>query len=252
MIIYITSFILGLTANFHCLGMCGPLALAIPVNRTSSWTILFGVLQYNFGRILTYSILGAIVGMIGITIKTFGILQWISIFSGVFMIIYAWRKWISSKLQTKVPMFGLNRLVSSGLGKVLKSNSPFKVVFLGSLNGLLPCGMVYLALLNAILAGNSLSSAGAMAFFGVGTLPAMVFVGFAANRISSKLKTKFTKTIPYLLTLVGILIILRGMNLNIPYMSPKISQTKTKSCSNKHINSQNSTGKIEMSCCKIK
>ena len=252
MIIYFTSFILGLTANFHCLGMCGPLALAIPVNRSSNWTILSGVLQYNFGRILTYSLFGAIVGMIGITIKTFGILQWISILSGVFMIIYAWRKWISSKLQTKLPMFGMNRFVSSGLGTVLASNSPFKIVFLGSLNGLLPCGMVYLALLNAILGGNSLSGAGAMAFFGIGTLPAMVFVGFAANRISSQLRTKFTKIIPYLLTIVGLLIILRGLNLDIPFMSPKISQKVKKSCENKHFNSLNSKDEVEMSCCKLK
>ncbi|MFN5416141.1 MAG: sulfite exporter TauE/SafE family protein [Flavobacteriia bacterium] len=245
--IFIAALILGLTANFHCIGMCGPLALAIPVNRSSNWTILFGVLQYNFGRIITYSALGAVVGIIGITINTFGVLQWISILSGIFMIIYAWRKWLGSKLETKLPMFGLNKVVSSGLGKVLASKSPFKILFLGSLNGLLPCGMVYLALMNAILAGNSLSSAGAMALFGLGTLPAMVFVGFAANRISSNFRYKISKAIPYMLTVVGVLVVLRGMNLDIPYISPKISLMEEKKC---EITKEKKGEKtVEMSCC---
>jgi sulfite exporter TauE/SafE len=245
MIIFVTSLIIGLTANFHCIGMCGPLALAIPVNRTSNWTILFGVLQYNFGRIITYSILGALVGLIGITIETFGVLQWISIISGVLMIIYAWRKWISTKIEAKIPMFGMNKVVSAGLGKVLAKKSPFKLLLLGSLNGLLPCGMVYLALMNAILAGNSLNSSLAMAFFGIGTLPAMVFVGFAANRISSNLRYKFSLAIPYLLTIIGLLVILRGLNLDIPYISPKISLVEEKKCE-----ITKTSGKtVEMSCC---
>lgn len=244
MIIYFTGFVLGITANFHCLGMCGPLALAIPLNRSSNWTILSGVLQYNFGRVVTYSILGAIVGIIGITIQTFNILQWISILSGVFLILYAWRKLLSSKLEAKLPVFGINRIVSSGFGKVLASKSPFKILLLGSLNGILPCGMVYLGLMNAILGGDSIKSALAMFFFGLGTLPIMIFVGFASNRISSSLRQKFSKSIPYLLTLIGIFIILRGMNLNIPYISPKINSVKIQDTKN-----QNGKSSVKIDCC---
>lgn len=238
--ILLLGLILGITSNLHCIGMCGPIAMAIPVNRKSNWTILSGVLQYNFGRILTYALLGIIVGSIGITIATLGFLQWLSIFAGIFLILFAWRKWFSTKLFSKVPNFGIQSVVSKGLGKVIKSKSPFKIGTLGILNGFLPCGMVYAALVNALLAGNPTGSAYAMIAFGIGTLPSMIAVGFAANRINSGMRQKFNKVVPYLLTVVGILIVLRGMNLDIPYISPKVS-IKTTTITNEP--------EVEMSCC---
>jgi len=234
------GFILGLTSNLHCIGMCGPIALAIPVNRTSNWTILKGVLHYNFGRILTYSILGLLVGSIGLTIQTLGFLQGLSIVSGLFLIVFAWKKWYSAALFSKFPSIGIQVFVQKSLGKVITSKSPFKIGILGVLNGLLPCGMVYAALLNSLLAGNPLGSASAMIAFGIGTLPSMIAVGFAANRIDSKMRHKFSKIVPYLLTIVGLLIVLRGMNLGIPYVSPKVSVSKT------HFQQ---TPAAEMSCC---
>lgn len=243
--ILIAGFVLGLTSNLHCIGMCGPIAMAIPVNRKSNLSILSGILQYNSGRILTYSILGAIVGSIGVTVETFGILQWISIAAGVFMILFAWRKWLSARLDAKLPVLGIQGFVSKGLGKVIASRSPFKLTLLGSLNGMLPCGMVYVALMNALLGGNPLSSAYAMIAFGVGTLPAMIAVGFAANRISTSLRQKLNKAVPYMLTIVGVLIVLRGMNLDIPYISPKVSVNKNETRSEV----KEKAPQVEMSCC---
>lgn len=243
--ILIGALILGITSNLHCIGMCGPIAMAIPVNRKSNLTILSGILQYNFGRILTYAFLGALVGSIGITVETFGFLQWLSIIAGIFMILFAWRKWISLKLDAKLPLFGVQSLISKGLGKVIASKSPFKLSMLGMLNGFLPCGMVYIALMNALLAGNPASSATAMLAFGIGTLPSMIAVGFAANRISSSMRQKMNKAVPYLLTVVGVLIILRGMNLDIPFISPKVSLT-TSSTSKDNSKAE---PQVEMSCC---
>lgn len=238
--ILLLGLILGITSNLHCIGMCGPIAIAIPVNRKSNWTILSGVLQYNFGRIITYSFLGIIVGSIGITIETLGFLQWLSIFAGIFLILFAWRKWFSTKLFSKIPNLGIQKGISKSLGKVIKSKSPFKIGTLGLLNGLLPCGMVYAALVNALLAGNPAGSAYAMIAFGIGTLPSMMAVGFAANRINASMRQKFNKVVPYLLTVVGILIVLRGMNLDIPYLSPKVSIKTTK---------VTNEPEVEMSCC---
>ena len=234
------GFILGITSNIHCIGMCGPIALAIPVKRTSNWTILNGVLHYNFGRILSYSFLGLIVGSIGLTIQTLGFLQGLSIVSGLFLILFAWKKWYKSAIFSEFPTFGIHVFIRKNLGKVITSQSPFKIGILGILNGLLPCGMVYAALLNSVLAGNLIGSASAMIAFGIGTLPAMIAVGFAANRIDAKMRQKFSKIVPYLLTVVGLLIAIRGMNLGIPYVSPKVSVTKT------HFRQ---TPAIEMSCC---
>jgi sulfite exporter TauE/SafE len=239
--ILLKGLILGLASSFHCVGMCGPIAMAIPVNRKSTLTILSGVLQYNLGRILTYAWLGFIIGSIGITIDTFGFLQWLSIFAGIFMILYAWRKWITVRLSASLPSVGLNRFVSKNMGKLIGSQIPFKLSLLGMLNGLLPCGMVYVGLMNALIAGSPVNSAMAMFAFGIGTLATMILVGFAANKISLKMRQKMNKLVPYMLTIVGVLIILRGMNLDIPYISPKISEASTSAINGKV--------KVDIKCC---
>jgi hypothetical protein len=194
--------------------------MAIPINRKNNWSILSGVLQYNLGRVFTYAVLGLIIGSIGLTIQSFGVLQWLSIITGILLIAYAWRKWLGRIFHAKIPGINLNGFVSKGIGSVMRSKFPFKLPLLGFLNGLLPCGMVYVALMNAMLTGNQLSSATAMIAFGLGTLPAMMAVGFAAGKITGQLRNKINTAVPYLLTVVGLLVILRGMNLGIPFISP--------------------------------
>lgn len=240
-----TGLILGLTSNLHCIGMCGPIAMAIPVKRTSNLSILSGSLQYNFGRIVTYFILGLIVGSIGLTINTIGILQWLSIAAGVGLILFAWRKYFQRLFSGHLPGFKIQSFLNKGLGKVLKSKSPFRLFLLGNLNGLLPCGMVFAALLNAILTGDFMYSGLAMVAFGVGTLPAMVAVTFVANKISGSARQKMNRVVPYLLTLVGLLIVLRGMNLDIPYLSPKVTLVEN----TETVNHEVPAPEVEMSCC---
>jgi sulfite exporter TauE/SafE len=240
--IMLYGFIIGLTSNLHCIGMCGPIALAVPVKRHSMWSIFSGVLQYNFGRVITYSLLGILIGMIGISASTFGILQWLSIVTGLFLILYAWRKWIGSRIEQSLAIPALNSFVSKNIGKLMRTDIPGKLLFLGGLNGLLPCGMVFLALGNALLAGSPVNSALAMAAFGIGTLPSMIAVGFAANRFTMEWRNKMNKLVPYMLTVVGILIVLRGMNLNIPFISPQVKTVPT----------EQQTEEVEMSCCSSK
>lgn len=243
----VTAVILGLTSSLHCMGMCGPISMAIPVNRNSNLSILWGIVQYNFGRILSYSMLGVLVGSIGITLETVGFLQVISIVSGIVMVLYAWNKQLSSFFH--LPSFGggIQSLFNKAFGQTLKQQHFLRLSFLGFLNGLLPCGMVYLALMNVLLLGSPLKGAFGMTLFGLGTLPAMLFVGFAAMKISRTSQPIFAKAVPYLLTIVGTLIILRGMNLNIPYVSPKINliaQDNTQEAS-----SSGTKPQVEMSCC---
>ena len=222
--------------------MCGPIALAVPVKRHSNWRILSGVIQYNLGRVITYFFLGILIGIIGISATTFGVLQWLSIATGIFLIVFAWRKWIGSRIEQKLAIPALNSFVSRNIGKLMRSNQPGKLLMLGGLNGLLPCGMVFLALGNALLAGSPTSSAMAMAAFGLGTLPSMLAVGFAANRFTMGWRAKLNKAVPYLLTVVGLLIVLRGMNLNIPFISPQV----------KTIVTEQQDEEVEMSCCSKK
>ena len=241
----ITGLILGLSSSLHCIGMCGPIAMAIPVNRKNNFTILGGIFQYNLGRVFTYSLLGIAVGSIGFTVASFGVLQGLSILSGLFLILFAWRKRIGHLFNTQFGFGKLNGFVSSGIGKVLQSSIPMKLPLLGALNGLLPCGMVYIALMNALLAGNAVGSALAMASFGLGTLPAMISVGFAAGKITGVYRNKLQRSVPYLLTLVGLLVVMRGMNLGIPFISPKAEMALAHSSPNKN----QPTPAIKMDCC---
>ena len=231
--IFIPAFILGVISNLHCLGMCGPIALAIPLNRSSKSAMLFGILQYHLGRVLVYAILGYIVGYIGMGIKLFGVLQVISIIAGIGIIIYAWRKKINFT-KIKLPRFLCTLSLSKGhflsrsMGKIMRSESPLKLFLLGALNGLLPCGMVYTALITAVVLGTPILSATSMLAFGLGTLPGLVAFSVFAQQLGNTIRSKINRYLPYLITVVGLLIVLRGMNLNIPYISPKVSFSQEK------------------------
>lgn len=243
--VLVTGIILGLASNLHCIGMCGPIVMAIPVNRQSNYTIFRDSLFYNIGRISTYAILGSIVGSIGLSVSSLGALQWISIVAGILLILFAWRKYLSKWIPIVHLDFGIHSFFSSSMGKILKSGSMLKLPLLGALNGLLPCGMVFLALGNAILGGDILSGALAMLAFGIGTLPGMLVVAILSNKISPNIRLKLSRSVPLVLTIVGALTIVRGLNLGIAYVSPKIEV----------INNPTSKGKTieaSMSCCHSK
>ncbi|NVK62943.1 MAG: sulfite exporter TauE/SafE family protein [Flavobacteriales bacterium] len=221
--ILVTGLILGLASNFHCLGMCGPIAMVLPLNRSNNWTILGGTLQYNLGRTLMYGLLGVLFGLLGVTIQVFGVLQWLSILAGIALVIFAWRKQLKVWFPHVSNPFGIQSGIQKLMGKSMKSKSRFRLFAFGAINGLLPCGMVYVALLNALLADSLVSSSLAMVAFGVGTLPVMIFIPFMSNKIGVETRKKLNRTIPYVLTVVGLMIALRGMNLGIPFVSPRIS-----------------------------
>lgn len=223
----ISSILLGVISSLHCIGMCGPIALAIPLKRDSKIKILSGVLQYNFGRVLMYTILGFLVGFIGLGIQLIGILQIISIISGIGILLFAWRENIASNFNLSFEIKGTLFSIPM-FKKIMKSNNSFKLIFLGIINGLLPCAMIYTALINAINTGNPLLASLSMFYFGLGTVPMMLFIGFYARKISNRFQSKIKTILPILLSIVGILIILRGLNLDIPYISPKATISKDK------------------------
>lgn len=244
-LIVLTGLILGITSNLHCIGMCGPIALAIPVDRKSNLSIFRDSFFYNAGRIATYTLMGSLVGSIGLSVNSIGALQWLSIVAGILLIVFAWRKTLSRWLPLVHIDLGLHMFFSRSMGKLLKSGSLFKLPLLGMLNGLLPCGMVFLALGNAILGGDFLSSALAMLAFGIGTLPGMMLVTIMSNKLSPKIRMNLVKIVPVILSLVGALIVVRGMNLGIPYISPKLEIAKDRSM-------HESSSEVTMSCCQNK
>ncbi|HRO75797.1 MAG TPA: sulfite exporter TauE/SafE family protein [Crocinitomicaceae bacterium] len=239
--VYVNGLVLGLGASFHCLGMCGPLVMAVPMKRTNNLTYAFDITQYHLGKMFSYAVLGFLVGLIGLSFQTFKSLQILSIISGVFIVIFAWGKFIKIPFGKGISQKFLH--FSSGAMRFLvKSEIPFKPFFFGIINGLLPCGLVYLALINSLVVGSPFQSALAMVFFGLGTVPVLT----VARLVAGKFQWKTNRLTPILITLVGVMIIFRGLNLNIPYLSPKLDT--------KIVSSQDGQQKeeVEMSCCTAK
>jgi sulfite exporter TauE/SafE len=227
---YISALIVGLVGSLHCAGMCGPIAIAIPLNNSSWLSRISGTLLYNTGRTLTYALLGAIFGLAGLGLALGGLQQWVSIALGIVMIL--------SVLIPKVGAMGksvtrISNLATSQVkklfGKYFRVRTYTSLFILGLLNGLLPCGLVYIALAGALVMSHVYEGALYMVFFGLGTIPMMMALSLAGNVISGKLRTRLNRFLPYFIVLLGIIFILRGMNLGIPYLSPKINKTATES-----------------------
>lgn len=228
-----TAFIMGLAGSFHCVGMCGPIAFALPLNRANNITKAVGILFYNTGRIATYVILGILLGLFGTGLKLAGILQQVSITIGIIIILSVMVPRVMKKINfTSLYYLKFNNWLKAKLGKYLVKKSNFSLLVLGLLNGLLPCGIVWIAMVGSIAYGSVFSGAQFMLFFGLGTFPMMFLLPYFSSSISEAIRTKMTRLIPYVMIVFGLLFILRGLNLDIPYLSPPLSDdgTEVKSC----------------------
>ena len=222
-----SAITLGFLGSFHCVGMCGPIALALPLNRNSLTSKISGAILYNVGRMLTYALLGLLFGLVGQSFVIAGYQQALSIAVGVLILLMVL---FSSKISGK---FKATALLHSAIGKLkqklsslFKKSSYSSLFLIGVLNGLLPCGLVYLGIAGAIATGNGLQGSLFMAVFGLGTLPAMLTLALLGNAISVNFRNKINKAIPVFVVGMALLLILRGMNLGIPYISPEMSSTK--------------------------
>ena len=219
--------LLGLFGSLHCLGMCGPLALALPGAGVRGARYVLGRLLYNAGRVLLYTLLGAVIGLAGGIFRVSGTQQWLSVGVGALMLIGVLFSTSLTSLFTRIP--GL-AAVDGALRKHLSalfSRSSFAALFLiGILNGFLPCGLVYVALGAAATSGGPAEAALFMAGFGLGTVPAMLGAALFGGRIGGRLRARFSRAVPVVIGLVAVLLILRGLNRGIPYLSPRVEPEK--------------------------
>ncbi len=217
MIALFAAFLLGTMGSFHCVGMCGPLALSIPIANNSFSFLFTGSLLYNIGRITTYGLLGALIGGIGITAATFGIQQWLSvIFGSVILIVLM----LNRRKLSGAQQFLFYTVIRKQLGKLYNKGTNLSFYLIGVLNGFLPCGLVYIAMTGSASMHNYLESATFMMSFGLGTLPLMWSLLFFGNVISLQIRNKIRRLYPYMMGLMACLLIIRGLGLGIPYLSP--------------------------------
>ena len=217
----VSAFILGLLGSFHCVGMCGPIAFMLPVDRSNTFKKITQIAIYHFGRLLAYSIIGLIFGLIGKSLYIFGFQQQLSIIIGVLMILVVLiPQQTFNKYNFSRPVYRLISKVKSALGSAMKKKSMDTFLTIGFLNGFLPCGLVYMALFATIAGGNALNGILYMAVFGLGTIPLMTTAIYFSQFLKGKARQRIQKAIPIFVILIGALFILRGLGLGIPYLSP--------------------------------
>lgn len=216
-----SALILGLVSSLHCIGMCGPIAMMLPVDHKNPAKKTIQVLLYHLGRLTAYSTLGIAFGILGRGFYLAGMQQQLSILAGIIMITVALvPERIFAKYNFSKPIYKLITTVKSGLGNQFRKKG-YKALFMtGLFNGFLPCGLVYAALFGALAMQNTLYSAAFMFLYGIGTVPLMTVVVFTASFFKAPLRNTLAKAVPYVAVCIGMLFIVRGLGLSIPYMSP--------------------------------
>ncbi|OXB04702.1 hypothetical protein B0A81_16175 [Flavobacterium plurextorum] len=216
-----SALIFGLISSLHCVGMCGPIAMMLPVDHNNETKKAAQIITYHLGRLSAYASIGLIFGLLGRGFFLAGMQQNMSIFIGVAMILVVLiPEKVFAKYNFSKPVYKIISNIKSSLGSQFKKKSYKSLFTIGLLNGFLPCGMVYVALFGAI----AMQSAGLgvlyMLLYGLGTIPLMTVVVYINSLLKLPFRNKIQKAIPYVAIIIGVLFILRGLGLGIPYLSP--------------------------------
>ena len=222
-----TAFLLGFVGSAHCAGMCGPLALALP-GGSGRVAFVVGRLLYNLGRVVTYMLMGAFFGLLGHGFALAGLQRWVSLVLGIAILLGVL---VSPRFANTLPVTRFVSWLKARLSRSFQQRALTSMFGVGLLNGLLPCGLVYIACAGATATGNLWSGVDYMIAFGFGTLPMMLAISLIGTKLQFILRLRLQRLIPVSLAIVGALLLLRGMALGIPYVSPRLpAQPDAASC----------------------
>jgi len=222
-----TGFVLGLLASFHCVGMCGAIALALP-GRPGAAALtghyVAGRVLYNLGRTTTYALLGSVAGLAGKGLHLAGVQQSLSVASGaLILLLVAVPERFTNQLAHQLGFSRPLGWVKTTLARLFQQPSGRALYATGLLNGLLPCGLVYLALAGALSMAGVAGAAVYMACFGLGTLPLMLALSLSGQMVPWPWRIRLLRVVPYAASLLAVLFIVRGLGLGIPYLSPQLN-----------------------------
>lgn len=215
------AFLMGLLGSLHCAVMCGPLMLSLPIKKRSIWSAGFSLLLYQAGRIFIYTLMGGIAGWLGSTFSIVANQKLLSVIIGIILIVFTLLQ-LSSTYNKKLSSFQFKLInpISKLMGKLF--GLPLWEFFAGILNGIIPCGMVYLALATAINSASVVNGLQFMFLFGLGTLPLLMMISLGGVYLKKYIRFNTKKLIPWFMLSMGILLLLRSAELGIPFISPNI------------------------------
>lgn len=224
-----SGLVLGFLGSLHCIGMCGPIILAISAGKHTMVKMIMQRVFYHLGRALTYAFMGALFGLLGTHIKLSGMQQGATIIIGALIVIWILLpKSFKSRMSELSLVKKYNEQIKQLLSKVVRSGDSKPFFMIGLVNGFLPCGLVYAGLAAAVTSGSPLDGFLYMFLFGLGTIPALFAFSFLPQLRQYLPKINTRKLIPTLAFVLGIIFILRGLNLGIPFISPKFeAENKT-------------------------
>ncbi|MDB5236471.1 MAG: hypothetical protein JWR44_3464 [Hymenobacter sp.] len=219
-----TGFLFGLLGSFHCVGMCGAIALALPGAGGPRGRYVAGRVLYNLGRVSTYTVLGGVAGVLGQGLQLAGWQQSLSLLSGglILLLVVTPEAWLG-RTAAFLDLDVVLTKVKSRLAYYYQRPSLGALYTTGLLNGLLPCGMVYLALAGALSTPGPAGAASYMALFGLGTLPLMLALSLTGKLVPFVWRGRMRRAVPVLACVMAGLFIVRGLGLGIPYLSPQLS-----------------------------
>lgn len=219
------AFVTGLVGSLHCAGMCGPIAFSLPFNPEAKSGFYLGRILYNSGRLLSYATLGVLTGAFGSALGFAGLQQELGIIAGSLLILTVLLTFLQKN--RSVPILDrLSQRIRKGFHALYGTGKNSSLLGIGILNGFLPCGLVYTALAISLAAGTPLKGAAVMVLFGAGTFPMMFILSVSRRFVSLNVWRGFAKWSPFFALLIGVIFILRGANLGIPFLSPKIEPDK--------------------------
>lgn len=208
-----SALIIGFVGSLHCVGMCGPIALSLPLHGRAGWGFVIGRLFYHSGRVVTYSLLGLAAGLVGHTIAMAGFQRHLSIASGALILLAVAVPFVARYLERlSASSAKWTSFIRAGFRSLFASQAPARLFAIGLVNGLLPCGMVYLALAGAVANGSMASSVAYMLLFGLGTVPAMFVMTVAGSFFGFRFQKAVRRITPAIALALGILLIVRGLS----------------------------------------
>nr|WP_298994776.1 sulfite exporter TauE/SafE family protein [uncultured Polaribacter sp.] len=230
----LSALIFGLLGSFHCIGMCGPIAFMLPVDREKPIKRFLQIASYHLGRLFTYSLIGLLFGFLGKGFYFFGFQQQLSIIVGLLMILVILFPKILQRLSLSKKISTVILKIKNSLGKELRKKGNDTFFTIGFLNGFLPCGLVYMAIFGALTTSNAFTGSLYMFLFGIGTIPLMTAFVYLGNFTKDNFRKNIQKAIPVMVVFIGALFIVRGLGLGIPFLSPspvlEIAAETVKSC----------------------
>jgi uncharacterized protein len=221
----IAALLLGLAGSLHCIGMCGPLVVAIH-SRAGGSVAFSNRVVYHIGRVLVYAVLGLVVGIIGSTFSFFGWQQVLSVVAGLLMLFFV--IFPSGIGALKKKPLGLISFLKNKFNGLIQRKSFWSYALLGIINGLLPCGLVYTAMAAALTTASVYKSVLFMLLFGLATAPALFAAAQAIQWIMNTTRIRSYRTVQIVLATVSLLVILRGAGLGIPFISPAMANDNNK------------------------